>query len=70
MKRLWLPGAFVALIILIALAAPLLGLPDGHAIAAMLGIGHPVDQPTKLRRNPVDSFTTIDTVDGPPFRPT
>ena len=28
MKRLWLPGAFVALIILIALAAPLLGLPD------------------------------------------
>jgi len=28
MKRLWLPGAFVALIILTALAAPLLGLPD------------------------------------------
>jgi nitroreductase len=51
-------------------AAPLLGLPEGHAIAAMLGIGHPVDQPTKLRRNPVDSFTTIDTVDGAPFHPT
>lgn len=28
MKRLWLPGAFVALILLLALAAPLLGLPD------------------------------------------
>ncbi|GAU84552.1 ABC transporter permease [Bosea sp. BIWAKO-01] len=28
MKRLWLPGAFVALIILVALAAPFLGLPD------------------------------------------
>jgi len=28
MKRLWLPGALVALILLLALAAPLLGLPD------------------------------------------
>ena len=28
MRRLWLPGAFVGLIILAALAAPLLGLPD------------------------------------------
>jgi peptide/nickel transport system permease protein len=28
MKRLWLPGGFVALIILVALAAPLLGLAD------------------------------------------
>jgi len=28
MKRLWLPGGFVALILLLALAAPLLGLPD------------------------------------------
>ena len=28
MRRLWLPGAFVGLIILVALAAPLLGLPD------------------------------------------
>ena len=28
MKRLWFPGAFVALIILIAIAAPVLGLPD------------------------------------------
>jgi peptide/nickel transport system permease protein len=28
MKRIWLPGAFVALIVLGALAAPLFGLPD------------------------------------------
>ena len=28
MRRLWLPGAFVGLIVLVALAAPLLGLPD------------------------------------------
>lgn len=28
MKRLWLPAAFVALILLIAVAAPLFGLPD------------------------------------------
>ncbi len=28
MRRLWLPGALVALIILVAIAAPLLGLPD------------------------------------------
>ena len=28
MRRLWLPGAFVSLIILVALAAPILGLPD------------------------------------------
>jgi peptide/nickel transport system permease protein len=28
MKRLWFPGAFVALILLIAIAAPVLGLPD------------------------------------------
>ena len=47
--------------------APVLGLPDGHAIAAMVGIGRPVHQATTLRRNPVASFTTIDTVDGDPF---
>lgn len=49
--------------------APLLGLPEGHAIAAMLGIGHPIHQATRLRRNPVESFTTIDRFDGDPFRP-
>jgi nitroreductase len=50
-------------------AAPLIGLPDHHAIVAMIGLGHPVHQPTKLKRNPVESFTTIDRIDGDPFTP-
>lgn len=51
-------------------AAPLLHLPDGHAIVAMIGLGEPVHQPTRLRRlrrRPVEAFTTIDHVDGPPL---
>ena len=50
-------------------AAPLLGLPDDHAIVAMIGLGHPVHQPTKLKRNPVEAFTTIDRIDGEPLQP-
>lgn len=48
-------------------AAPLLGLPDGYGIVAMIGLGHPVHQPTRLRRRPVAEFTTVDRFDGPPF---
>lgn len=48
-------------------AAPLIGLPEDHAIVAMIGLGYPVHQPTKLRRNPVEAFTTIDRIDGPAF---
>jgi nitroreductase len=48
-------------------AAPLLGLPDHHAIVAMVGLGHPTHQPTKLRRRPVEAFTTVDRFDGTPF---
>jgi nitroreductase len=50
-------------------AAPLLRLPDGHALAATIFIGHPVHQPTRLRRNEVDTFASIDTFDGPPLQP-
>lgn len=46
-------------------AAQLLGLPDHHAIAATLFLGFPEHQPTRLRRRPVDAFTTIDRFDGP-----
>lgn len=46
---------------------PRLGLPVGHAIVAMIGLGTPVHQPTRLRRRPVESFTTVDRVDGPPL---
>ena len=48
-------------------AAPILGLPKDYAIAAMLFIGHPVHQPIRLRRFPVDAFTTIDRFDGEVF---
>ncbi|MEO6629751.1 MAG: nitroreductase family protein [Aquihabitans sp.] len=49
--------------------APLLGLPDHHGIVAMIGLGTPLHQATKLKRNPVESFTTIDRFDGPPLVP-
>ena len=48
------------------LAEPL-GLPEGHALAAMIVLGHPVHQPTQLRRNAVEDFTTVDRFDGPVF---
>jgi nitroreductase len=46
-------------------AAPLLGLPDGHALVATIFLGHPVHQPTKLKRLPVEAFATLDRFDGP-----
>ncbi|MET0729048.1 MAG: nitroreductase family protein [Acidimicrobiales bacterium] len=46
---------------------PLIGLPEGHAIVAMICLGVPVHQPTKLRRHPVEAFTTVDRIDGPPL---
>lgn len=46
---------------------PLLGLPEHHALAAVLFLGEPVHQPTRLTRRPVGSFTTIDRFDGPWF---
>jgi nitroreductase len=50
-------------------AAPTLGLPDGHALAATMFLGHPEHQPTKLRRQQVESFTTLDRFDGEAFDP-
>jgi nitroreductase len=48
-------------------AAPLLGLPPTMALAATLFLGHPVHQPTKLRRQPVSHFATVDRFDGVPL---
>lgn len=48
-------------------AGPALGLPEHHALCATIFLGVPVHQPTKLRRNPVESFTTLDRFDGPSF---
>jgi nitroreductase len=45
----------------------LLGIPDGHAIAALLALGHPKKVVTKLRRAEVEEFTTVDRFDGPAF---
>jgi nitroreductase len=44
-----------------------LGAPSGYAVAAMVVLGHPTKTFAKLRRAPVDSFTTVDRVDGEPF---
>jgi nitroreductase len=48
-------------------AAPLLGLPEDHALVATLFLGVPTHQNTKLKRNPVESFASIDRFDGPPL---
>jgi nitroreductase len=45
----------------------LLGVPEHYAIAAMIPLGYPVKQLTKLRRKAVEDFTTIDRHDGPVF---
>ena len=48
-------------------AAPELGLPAHHALAATIFLGVPERHVTKLRRDPVEAFTTQDRFDGPPF---
>jgi nitroreductase len=49
----------------------LLGLPDTHALAALVPVGRPTRQLTKLRRRTVEEFVTHERFDGEPFtRPT
>ncbi|MXZ45262.1 MAG: nitroreductase family protein [Gammaproteobacteria bacterium] len=45
----------------------LFDVPDNFAVCAVLPIGKPVKQPTKLRRNPVSHFASFDTFHGDPF---
>jgi len=45
----------------------ILGLPESYAVAAMLPIGVPVKQLTKLRRKSVEEFVTINQFDGDAF---
>lgn len=45
----------------------LLGIPDTHAVAAIVALGKPVRQLTKLRRKPVAEFVTRERFDGPAF---
>lgn len=47
----------------------LLDIPDGFALAAHLGVGWPErPHPTRLRRRPVEDFTSIDRFGGEPLR--
>ena len=48
-------------------AQQILGLPRHIAIAAMVPLGRPVKQLTKLRRSRVEDFATIDRLDGAPL---
>ena len=45
----------------------LLHVPDQYAFSAMIPLGRPVKQLTKLRRNPVESFAVLETFDGAPL---
>jgi nitroreductase len=47
----------------------LLGFPPHFALATLLPLGEPVRQVTRLRRNPVEDFTTVGSFDGPALRP-
>lgn len=47
----------------------LLGLPPHIAIATIVTLGRPVRQLTRLRRKPVEAFTTHERFDGPPLQP-
>ena len=43
----------------------LLHIPPGLALATMLPLGRPERELTRLRREPVETFATMETVDGP-----
>jgi len=45
----------------------LLGIPEHYAVAAVVPLGRPVKQPTRLRRQPVAEFVTRERFDGAPF---
>ena len=49
-------------------AGPELGLPAHHALAATIFLGVPEREVTRLRREPVEAFATLDRFDGPAFR--
>lgn len=46
----------------------LLGIPATHAVAALLPLGKPTRQVNRLRRRPVEDFSTRDQFDGPPLQ--
>lgn len=47
-----------------------LAVPEGYALVAHIGIGWPAQpHPTRLRRRPVEDFTSIDRFGGAPLSP-
>jgi nitroreductase len=48
-------------------ARKILGFPDHVALAAMVALGYPEHQNSKLTRKPVEEFARIDSWDGPPL---
>lgn len=46
----------------------LLGAPEGYAVAAVVPLGKPVKQLTRLRRQAVEEFVTLETYAGTPLR--
>ncbi|HEX3796476.1 MAG TPA: nitroreductase, partial [Acidimicrobiales bacterium] len=47
----------------------LLAIPGTHAVAAVVPLGKPARQLSKLRRQRVDEFSTRERFDGGPFHP-
>ncbi|MEU4455129.1 nitroreductase family protein [Nocardioides sp. NPDC023903] len=45
----------------------LLGAPEGYAVAAVVPLGKPVKQLTRLRRQAVEEFVTLETYSGTPL---
>jgi nitroreductase len=45
----------------------LFGVGDKLAVAGLIALGYPERRPTRLRRRPVEEFTTVDGLDGPAF---
>lgn len=46
-----------------------LGIPEEFAVASLVALGYPRDAPTRLRRQAVPRFATVDRFDGPAFAP-
>ena len=46
----------------------LLNIPADHAVAAVVPLGKPVKQLTKLKRKPVEEIATRERFDGDPFK--
>ena len=47
----------------------LLAIPEHHALACVIPLGHPVHQPRRLTRREVADFVTLETYDGEPLGP-